>query len=261
MKLDNYTIKVIIGISCIAVGLLCIFIPVVITIINIKSGYEQVVTVEMSDNPSNHNLLHREQEVPLFYTHSTINNPDGPLYNNTVIESDESGPSALHNRKDNLLVIFIRTFNTNHNKLLLVLGLMIVMFGSLILLSNKRKEERFFCGTITNDTLINKLRNNEHSVISYDQSYLPPQAVQMPKPDEFSTDPFEIPRASYDYKEYSHGHRPKRGTAQQNPTKPEKSCITRSEWDEIVEAHDKKYADAGISIGLATPDNLCSIYE
>ncbi|KAI5168219.1 hypothetical protein NEIRO03_2497 [Nematocida sp. AWRm78] len=276
MKLSDHTIRAIIGVSLVAVGLLCIFIPVIITIIRVKCGYAQVSTVEMvdiSNYTTSHNLLHNDHKEPVFTTHSSISNHNEsvfnthssisnhnePAYNDTVSESDEH-PYTINNRRDNLFIIFIRTFNTYYNKLLLVAGLITLMFGSLILLSNKKKEERFFCGTITNDTLRNKLRNNEHSVINYDQSHLKPRSLQMPQPDEFSADPFDIPRTSYDYNEYSYDYRHKRELSQQNPIKPEK-CMPRSEWDKIIAAHDEKYANAGIAIDLAQPDNLCSFYD
>ncbi|OAG29129.1 hypothetical protein NEIG_01414 [Nematocida sp. ERTm5] len=262
MKLSDHTIKAIIGVSLVAVGLLFIFIPVIITIIRIKCGYAQVSTVEMDDISNyntSHNLLHNNHNKPVYNTHSSISNHNKPVYNSTISESDEH-PYTINNTMDNLFIIFIRTFNTYHNKLLLVAGLITLIFGSLILLSNKKKEERFFCGTITNDTLRNKLINNEHSVINYDQSYLKPRSIQIPQSDEFSADPFDISRTSYDYNEYSRDYRPKRELSQQNPTKPEK-CMPRSEWDKIVAAHDEKHANAGIAIDLAQPDNLCSVYD
>ncbi|KAI5136605.1 hypothetical protein NEAUS04_1374 [Nematocida ausubeli] len=37
--------------------------------------------------------------------------------------------------------------------------------------------------------------------------------------------------------------------------KPERPCITKKQWEDMVEAHDKKYS--GIAVDLAIPSNLC----
>ncbi|OAG32663.1 hypothetical protein NEIG_00727 [Nematocida sp. ERTm5] len=199
MKLNNPTIRAIIGVSLIVLGLVFIFISIITAIIRIKYEYTQVSTVE-TENVSNHttanNLLH--------------NDHNEPVYNSNIIESNEAYPRAINNRRNNSFIIFIRAFNTYYNRLLILIGLIAIIKGIYMLSVDKKQEKILPCRGIIKNKSCNTLRNNEHSLISSKQhSYLISKALQMQKSDKSLSDPFDTPHTSYDYNEHSYDYRPK----------------------------------------------------
>ncbi|KAI5160169.1 hypothetical protein NEAUS03_0936 [Nematocida ausubeli] len=186
---------------------------------------------------------------------SEVYRPTTYSSNNDEREYDQAGlPTRIYRNIKYKLAFYKQLFGIWHIAMM-CLGVFVMVIGLIVFRESILMQERMrsFCGV---DNLIHtdveQIANPIHTDVEQMANPIHNEVEQMATEVTLEKPQLETPEPTAEI--YNENEILKR-LERELKAEPEKPCITRKQWEDMVEEHDKKYA--GVAVDLVVPKNLC----